>query len=100
MNLTISKVNFSELHVKLLKIVFELIRNINDPEHPLTLEQLNVVSLDNIHCDDKESIIKIFFTPTIPHCNMATMIGLMIRVKLLRSLPDRFKVNFLIFMSY
>jgi hypothetical protein len=25
--------------------VFELIRNINDPEHPLTLEQLNVVSV-------------------------------------------------------
>lgn len=27
--------------------VFELIRNINDPEHPLTLEQLNVVSVRN-----------------------------------------------------
>ena len=25
--------------------VFEFIRHINDPEHPLTLEQLNVVSL-------------------------------------------------------
>ena len=30
--------------------------------------------------------------PTIPHCSMATLIGLSIRVKLLRSLPPRFKV--------
>ena len=33
------------------------------------------------------------FTPTIPHCSMATLIGLAIRVKLLRSLPSRFKVD-------
>ena len=33
------------------------------------------------------------FTPTIPHCSMATLIGLCIRVKLLRSLPPRFKVD-------
>ena len=33
------------------------------------------------------------FTPTIPHCSMATLIGLSIKVKLLRSLPQRFKVS-------
>ena len=33
------------------------------------------------------------FTPTIPHCSMATLIGLSIRVKLMRSLPQRFKIN-------
>jgi hypothetical protein len=32
-------------------------------------------------------------SPTIPHCSMATLIGLCLRVKLLRSLPQRFKVN-------
>ncbi len=31
-------------------------------------------------------------SPTIPHCSMATLIGLSLRVKLLRSLPPRFKV--------
>ena len=36
---------------------------------------------------------KVAFTPTIPHCSMATIIGLSIRVKLLRSLPPRFKVD-------
>jgi len=73
--------------------VFDLIRDINDPEHPLTLEQLNVTQLPLIKVDDKGNHIDIHFTPTIPHCSMATLIGLCIRVKLLRSVPDRFKVD-------
>jgi hypothetical protein len=31
--------------------------------------------------------------PTIPHCSMATLIGLSIKVKLMRSLPKRFKIH-------
>ena len=72
--------------------VFDLIRSINDPEHPLTLEQLDVVKLDDVQVDDKQNKVKVEFTPTIPHCSMATLIGLSIRVKLFRSLPPRFKV--------
>ena len=56
--------------------IFDLIRDINDPEHPLTLEQLNVVTEDQISVDDKKSDIKVKFTPTIPHCSMATLIGI------------------------
>ena len=56
--------------------VFEYIRHLNDPEHPLTLEQLNVVSLENIVCLDPGNVVHIRFTPTIPHCSMATLIGL------------------------
>lgn len=77
--------------------IFEYIRNINDPEHPLTLEQLNVVNLDHITLNDDENMVLVEFTPTIPHCTMATLIGLCIRVKLLRSLPVRFKVAVRIF---
>jgi len=76
--------------------IFDIIRHINDPEHPLSLEQLNVVTPENIFVDNRSNTIDIFFTPTIPHCTMATLIGLMIRVKLLRSLPSRFKVRVLI----
>jgi hypothetical protein len=36
---------------------------------------------------------RVFFTPTVSHCSMATLIGLCIRVQLLRSLPRRFKVD-------
>jgi len=113
----------------------DLIRDINDPEHPLTLEDLNVVQLERIQVrnnkqfqstmtcplvclislvcsyiwflnvdflliisrisqvDDKKNYVKVEFTPTIPHCSMATLIGLSIRVQLLRSLPERFKVD-------
>uniref|UniRef100_A0A7S3V2I2 MIP18 family-like domain-containing protein n=1 Tax=Aplanochytrium stocchinoi TaxID=215587 RepID=A0A7S3V2I2_9STRA len=73
--------------------VFDLIRGIQDPEHPLTLEQLNVAQLENVHVDDERSKIEIFFTPTVPHCSMSTLIGLCLRVKLLRSIPTRFKVD-------
>jgi metal-sulfur cluster biosynthetic enzyme len=57
------------------------------------LEELNVVEESLVKVDDDNSTIHINFTPTIPHCSMATLIGLAIRVKLLRSLPERFKVD-------
>ncbi|XP_006614159.1 MIP18 family protein galla-2 [Apis dorsata] len=73
--------------------IFDMIRNINDPEHPLTLEELNVVEQSLIEIDNKANIVHVKFTPTIPHCSMATLIGLSIRVQLLRVLPSRFKVS-------
>ncbi|ELU16118.1 hypothetical protein CAPTEDRAFT_113866 [Capitella teleta] len=73
--------------------IFDLIRDINDPEHPLSLEELHVVGEDKVYVDDKLNRVEIQFTPTIPHCSMATLIGLAIRVRLLRALPPRFKVD-------
>ncbi|XP_073693088.1 cytosolic iron-sulfur assembly component 2B isoform X1 [Garra rufa] len=102
--------------------IFDLIRSINDPEHPLSLEELNVVEQMRVNvsliCEhlsiylkffsivlslyrvflpeqvnDEDSTVSVEFTPTIPHCSMATLIGLSIKVKLLRSLPDRFKID-------
>ncbi|XP_046976103.1 MIP18 family protein galla-2 [Vanessa cardui] len=73
--------------------IFDLIRNINDPEHPLTLEELRVVEQQNVFIDNKQNLVRVYFTPTIPHCSMATLIGLSIRVQLLRALPSRFKVT-------
>ncbi|NWS46253.1 MIP18 protein, partial [Probosciger aterrimus] len=70
-----------------------LIRSINDPEHPLTLEELNVVEQVRVKVNDAESTVAVEFTPTIPHCSMATLIGLSIKVKLIRSLPERFKLD-------
>ena len=48
--------------------VFEHIRHLNDPEHPLTLEQLRVVTLDGVQVDDALGSLEVRFTPTIPHC--------------------------------
>ncbi|XP_060896262.1 cytosolic iron-sulfur assembly component 2B [Labrus mixtus] len=73
--------------------IFDMIRSINDPEHPLSLEELNVVEQVRVKVNDAENMVDIEFTPTIPHCSMATLIGLSIKVKLLRSLPERFKID-------
>ncbi|KAH9614082.1 hypothetical protein KSS87_003169 [Heliosperma pusillum] len=63
------------------------------PEHPYSLEELKVVTEDSVDVDDKRSHVRVTFTPTVEHCSMATVIGLCLRVKLLRSLPSRYKVD-------
>jgi len=75
--------------------IFELIRSISDPEHrSMTLEQLAVVSAPQISFDSRApDRVTVEFTPTVPHCGMSTFIGLSIRVRLLRSLPQRYKVD-------
>jgi hypothetical protein len=46
--------------------VFDMIRSINDPEHPLTLEQLNVVNLQDVKVVDQLDIgqptVQVLFT--------------------------------------
>ncbi|CAI8025788.1 Cytosolic iron-sulfur assembly component 2A [Geodia barretti] len=119
--------------------IFDLIRDIKDPEHPHTLEELNVVSEDCItvrrhtFCqnrvaasntqqtdsssqtsvetkstlpsgitnkteeeEEEELWIKLVFTPTVPHCSLATLIGLCLRVKLERCLEARFKLDIVV----
>ena len=72
--------------------IFDLIRCINDPEHPLTLEELNVVTESQVVISKEPNpFVHIYFTPTIPGCSMATLIGLSIKVQLLRTLPTHFK---------
>eukprot|EP00927_Polykrikos_kofoidii_P037644 TRINITY_DN31847_c0_g1_i1.p1 TRINITY_DN31847_c0_g1~~TRINITY_DN31847_c0_g1_i1.p1 ORF type:complete len:193 (-),score=48.29 TRINITY_DN31847_c0_g1_i1:41-544(-) len=72
--------------------VFESIRFLSDPEHPnLSLEQLKVVAADHVKVDG--DLVFVRFTPTVPTCSVATLIGLTIKAKLSRSLPRRFKVD-------
>ncbi|XP_064474582.1 cytosolic iron-sulfur assembly component 2A-like [Ornithodoros turicata] len=75
--------------------VYDIIKDIKDPEKPDTLEELGVVSEDNIHIEilEKYSHINVIFVPTVPHCHLATLIGLCIRVKLERDLPYKFKLD-------
>lgn len=79
----------SELNGDLIE---DLIRSISDPEHrSMTLEQLAVVSVPQVTVTPNHVLVE--FTPTVPHCGMSTLIGLSIRVRLLRALPTRFKVD-------
>ncbi|XP_008800062.1 protein AE7 [Phoenix dactylifera] len=73
--------------------IFDHIRDIKDPEHPYSLEELKVVTEDSVEVNDRHSYVRVTFTPTVEHCSMATVIGLCLRVKLLRSLPSRYKVD-------
>ncbi len=76
--------------------IYDLLANINDPEHPLTLAQLAVINLDDISIHSSShgiDTVRVDLTPTIPHCSMATLIGLCVRVRLNRSLPPRYRVD-------
>ncbi|KAB5564268.1 hypothetical protein DKX38_004322 [Salix brachista] len=74
-------------------IIFLIQLDIKDPEHPYSLEELKVITEDAIEVDDNNSHVRVTFTPTVEHCSMATVIGLCLRVKLMRSLPQRYKVD-------
>ena len=103
----------------------DLIRDIKDPERPNTLEELDVVKEGCVtvqrcvpgcgvnrqpHCEtgksetdsvqedeeEEELWIHIVFTPTVPHCSLATLIGLCMRVKLERCLETRFKLDIVV----
>lgn len=77
--------------------VFEHVRDIMDPEHPHTLEALGVVSVDKVSWDPEHKNVQVEFAPTVPHCSMATLIGLSLRVKLERSLPKHCKKDVVVY---
>lgn len=56
----------------------DVIRTIRDPEKPNTLEELDVVTEKCVEVQDlgdDEYLIIIKFSPTVPHCSLATLIG-------------------------
>ena len=79
--------------------VFDIIKDIRDPEKPETLEELDVVQEDLVDVTENLNksghfIAKITFVPTVPHCSLATLIGLCIRTKLHNELPvGKFKID-------
>ncbi|KAG7031249.1 Protein AE7-like 1, partial [Cucurbita argyrosperma subsp. argyrosperma] len=83
--------------LSLTRILTHFVRDIRDPEHPYSLEQLSVLSEESITVDDKLGRILITFTPTIQHCSMATVIGLCLRVKLKHFFPPNYKVDIKVF---
>ncbi|XP_011314618.1 MIP18 family protein CG30152 [Fopius arisanus] len=80
--------------------VYDLLRTIKDPEKPQTLEDLEVVYEDCVSVSQGNAndnyIIRVEFNPTVPHCSLATLIGLCIRVKLERNLLASFKLDIFI----
>ncbi|WCJ21872.1 Cytosolic iron-sulfur assembly component 2B [Euphorbia peplus] len=81
--------------LEIFDILFHFVSllDIKDPEHPYSLEELKVITEDAVEVNDQNSYVRVTFTPTVEHCSMATVIGLCLRVKLMRSLPSRYKVD-------
>ncbi|KAG5876984.1 hypothetical protein JTB14_008129 [Gonioctena quinquepunctata] len=83
--------------IELKDTIYDLIRTIKDPEKPNTLEELEVVYEDGITIKDPTSgivnVVRIEFNPTIPHCSLATLIGLCIRIKVERNMPCPIKLD-------
>jgi len=81
--------------------IYDLIATMSDPEHPITLGALAVVSLPDISIrptipsrpQSPLRTVTVLVTPTIQHCSLATVIGLGVRVRLEESLPARFRVD-------
>ena len=76
--------------------IFDLIRNITDPEHPYNLEELNIISLDDIIVDNNNRLITVYFTPTIENCGFASLIGLSIKKKLSNFISPKYNIDVLI----
>lgn len=69
--------------------LFGLIRHIADPEHPHSIEALGVVYKEGVHVSrsGEQEAVEVEFKPTVPHCSLATLIGLCIRRRILQSVP-------------
>uniref|UniRef100_A0A1B0CH60 MIP18 family-like domain-containing protein n=1 Tax=Lutzomyia longipalpis TaxID=7200 RepID=A0A1B0CH60_LUTLO len=80
--------------------IYDFLRTIRDPEKPQTLEDLNVVYEDGIFVQEPTAnnvqVVRVEFNPTVPHCSLATLIGLCIRVKIERNIPHRLKLDIFI----
>lgn len=75
----------------------DILRTIRDPEKPSTLEDLNVVYEEGIFVqsptNDNVQVVRVEFNPTVPHCSLATLIGLCIRIKIERNIPHKMKLD-------
>ncbi|XP_062549626.1 MIP18 family protein galla-1 [Armigeres subalbatus] len=81
----------------LKETIYDFLRTIRDPEKPNTLEDLKVVYEEGIFVQKPTEgnvyVVRIEFNPTVPHCSLATLIGLCIRVKVQRNLNHNLKLD-------
>ncbi|WPH02375.1 MIP18 family protein [Acrodontium crateriforme] len=79
--------------------VYDLISTISDPEHPLSLGSLGVVTLADIAIippsspQSRISTVRVLVTPTTSACSLTTVIGLGVKVRLMEALPPRFRID-------
>ena len=76
---------------EICEMLYDIVSNIKDPEYNNTLEDLGIITPQNIRLscmynfffkktdlNNGKKLIKIIWTPTVPHCSYASHIGLAI----------------------
>ena len=76
----------------------DLIRCIEDPEKASSLEDLGVVSEEDVTVSRFPGVAGAYYvhvrlTPTVPQCSLATLIGLCVRVRLEENLDFEHKLD-------
>lgn len=80
-------------------IYSDMLLRIRDPEKPNTLEDLEVITEESVQVQlmkDGGYYVRIDFFPTVPHCSLASLIGLCVRGKIRENLTDRIKLDIVI----
>ncbi|XP_055319914.1 MIP18 family protein galla-1 isoform X2 [Sitodiplosis mosellana] len=82
---------------ELRETIYDMLRTIRDPEKPSTLEDLKVVYEEGIFVQpptsDDVQVVRVEFNPTVPHCSLATLIGLCLRIKIERNIQHKLKLD-------
>jgi|Deesub1362A_J573_1020465.scaffolds.fasta_scaffold02522_4 metal-sulfur cluster biosynthetic enzyme len=70
--------------------ILEILKKIYDPEHPLSVVDMGIVSEEDIEVNDE---IKVRFKPTSPFCPMGALIGVAIKYGLEKALKREVEVT-------
>ncbi len=76
-----------------------MLRTVKDPEKPNTLEDLQVITDESVQVQPFEEdgyLVRIDFNPTVPHCSLASLIGLCLRGKIQKNMVERIKLDIVI----
>jgi metal-sulfur cluster biosynthetic enzyme len=70
--------------------VFEALKPVQDPEYPISITDPRMAIVKEEYISITEEEIQVQFKPTVPHCPMGGLIGILIRHRLEETYPDRY----------
>jgi metal-sulfur cluster biosynthetic enzyme len=73
------------------KMVMDVLREVYDPEYPISVIEMNIVDEDSIEILDC-SRIRVTFKPTTPFCPMGGLIGVLMKYALEKALNVKAEV--------
>jgi metal-sulfur cluster biosynthetic enzyme len=81
------------LHIEAISVasvaeVFEALKPVQDPEHPISITDPRMAIVKEEYITITEGGIQVQFKPTVPHCPMGGLIGILIRHRLEETYPD------------